>query len=103
MLNPQYDDKLIKEKMTGCVIKYNAEKGFGFIRANDKAIKDDVFVYFNQIVPAQKNELLKLHQYQEVTFDLYISRRGLVAKNVVRGEILTELLISQVNNDNAED
>lgn len=102
MLNPQYDDKLIKEGMTGLVIKYVTEKGFGFIKADDKAVKDDIFVYFNQIVPANgksEKEFLKLHQYQEVTFDLYSSRRGLVAKRVVAGEILTDLLISQVNNE----
>ena len=102
MLNPQYDDKLIKEKMSGMVIRYNAEKSFGFIRATDKAVKDDIFVYFNQIVPDFKNELLKLHQYQEVTFDLYSSKRGLVAKTVIRGEILTEILISQVNSEKSE-
>lgn len=96
--NPQYTDQLIKTNMTGIVIRYVTDKGFGFIQSDDKSIKDDIFVYFNQIKPSKdQGEFLKLHQCQEVTFDLYMSARGLVAKNVVAGKILTELLVNQVN------
>jgi cold shock CspA family protein len=96
--NPMYTDKLIKEKMTGMVIRYDADKKFGFIRADDRTVTDDIFVYFNQIIPKEsdgKKPFLKLHQCQEVTFDLYMSNKGMVAKNVISGEILTEILINK--------
>lgn len=97
-MQSQYTDKLIKENMTGVVIRYVAEKKFGFIRADDKAVQDDIFVYFNQIIPPKNSvdKFLKLHQYQEVKFDLYMSSKGLVAKQVHAGAILEDLLIKQV-------
>lgn len=98
-MNPQYEDKLVKENVSGVVVRYITEKSFGFIRSNDKNFTDDIYVYFNQIVPTSnrtEKEFLKLHQYQEVTFDLYVSPRGLVAKKVVAGKILTDLLMNQV-------
>jgi cold shock CspA family protein len=90
------NDVLVCEKMTGSVISYYPEKGYGFIRSDSTEVKDDIFVYFNQIVPSkEKNidtEFLKLQQHQRVEFALYSSSRGLLAKNVVRQEMSSNIL-----------
>lgn len=86
-----YNDVLVKEGLTGKVIKFFNDRGFGFIKADDKNIKDDVYVFFNQI-KSSEGKTRKLYQNQEVKFDLYASKKGLIAKNVYSGEINHEHL-----------
>lgn len=92
-----YNDVLIRESIKGTVIKFFNEKGYGFIKADDKSIKDDVYVYFNQI-RSNEGKSRKLSQNQEVTFDLYASKKGLIAKNVICGEINHEHLFDANGN-----
>lgn len=80
------DDKgdiLIETDLTGIVIKYISDKGFGFIKMLNSQITADIFVYHNQIKNIDKNkEYVKLQVGQDVKFDLYSTKRGYVGKNV---------------------
>lgn len=63
--------------MQGKVKWFNAEKGFGFIEANDGT---DVFVHFTAI---QVDGFKTLAEGQDVTFDIVEGQRGPQAANVV--------------------
>ena len=62
---------------TGTVKWFNADKGFGFITAEDG---NDVFVHFSAI---QTDGFKTLEEGQKVTFDEESSDRGPQAANVV--------------------
>lgn len=85
----KHNDRLLELNKTGCVIQYKVKTdgGYGFIRCDDQRFKDDVFVYFDQIKPAEgenfKDKFRSLKQHQKVTFDLYVGDKGLLAKNVI--------------------
>lgn len=64
--------------MQGRVKWFNAEKGYGFIEADEGG---DVFVHFSAI---QGEGFKTLEEGEEVTFDVVESDRGLQAENVVR-------------------
>ena len=62
--------------MTGKVKFFNAEKGYGFITAEDGK---DIFVHFSAIVA---DGFKSLEEGQNVTFDVVEGDRGLQASNV---------------------
>ena len=62
---------------TGKVKWFNAEKGYGFITAEDGT---DVFVHFSAI---QSDGFKTLDEGQAVSFDITQSDRGPQASNVV--------------------
>lgn len=64
--------------MQGKVKWFNAEKGYGFIEADEGG---DVFVHFSAI---QGEGFKTLEEGEEVTFDVVQSDRGLQAENVIR-------------------
>ena len=64
--------------MTGKVIWFNAEKGYGFIEREDGG---DVFVHFSAI---QSEGFKTLEEGQAVEFDVVQGNRGEQAANVVR-------------------
>ncbi len=64
--------------MQGKVRWFNPEKGFGFI---DRGDGKDIFVHFSQI---QEEGYKTLEEGQEVEFEVFMSDRGLQAKNVVK-------------------
>ncbi|MBU7006164.1 cold shock domain-containing protein [Phosphitispora fastidiosa] len=64
--------------MEGKVKWFNAEKGFGFIEAEEGG---DVFVHFSAI---QSDGFKTLDEGQEVSFDIVEGNRGPQAANVVR-------------------
>lgn len=81
--NKANNDILIDKNLTGIVTKYLPEKGFGFLKMFNSNISNDIFVYHNQIKNIDKTkEYVKLQINQNVTFDLYSTPRGYVAKNV---------------------
>ena len=63
----------------GTVKWFNAEKGFGFITAENG---NDVFVHFSAI---QGDGFKTLEEGQAVTFDVEEGQRGLQATNIVKG------------------
>ena len=63
---------------TGKVKWFNAEKGYGFITAEDGS---DVFVHFSAI---QSDGFKTLDEGQAVSFDITQSDRGPQASNVVK-------------------
>ena len=63
---------------TGKVKWFNAEKGYGFITAEDGT---DVFVHFSAI---QADGFKTLDEGQAVSFDITQSDRGPQASNVVK-------------------
>ena len=63
--------------MTGTVKWFNAEKGFGFITAEDGK---DVFAHFSQI---QKDGFKSLDEGQAVSFDVVEGQKGPQAENIV--------------------
>lgn len=64
--------------MQGKVKWFNSEKGFGFI---DQGEGKDIFVHYSQI----KQEGFKtLNEGEEVEFEVFVSDRGLQARNVVK-------------------
>ena len=63
---------------TGKVKWFNAEKGYGFITAEDGT---DVFVHFSAI---QSDGFKTLDEGQSVSFDITQSDRGPQASNVVK-------------------
>ncbi|MFV0561387.1 MAG: cold-shock protein [Enterococcus sp.] len=63
---------------TGTVKWFNAEKGFGFITAENG---NDVFVHFSAI---QGDGFKTLEEGQTVTFDVEEGQRGPQATNVVK-------------------
>lgn len=63
--------------MNGKVKWFNAEKGYGFITAEDG---NDIFVHFTNI---QVDGFKTLEQEQAVTFETQDSDRGLQAVNVM--------------------
>ncbi|MEE1411360.1 MAG: cold-shock protein [Bulleidia sp.] len=63
---------------TGKVKWFNAEKGYGFITAEDGT---DVFVHFSAI---QSDGFKTLDEGQAVSFDITQSDRGPQASNVVK-------------------
>lgn len=65
--------------MKGFVVKFDAEKGFGFIRWEGYS-GDDAFVHISKIEGKKV-----LEPGQSVTFDLGQSDKGPVAENVVPG------------------
>lgn len=62
--------------MNGTVKWFNAEKGFGFITAEDGK---DVFVHFSQI---NKEGFKTLDEGEEVTFEVVEGQKGPQASNV---------------------
>lgn len=62
--------------MKGTVKWFNAEKGFGFITAEDG---NDVFVHFSQI---NKEGFKTLEEGQEVEFEIVEGQKGPQAANV---------------------
>ncbi len=62
--------------MNGTVKWFNAEKGFGFITAEDGK---DVFVHFSQI---QKDGFKTLAEGEAVSFEIVESEKGIQASNV---------------------
>ena len=64
--------------MQGKVRWFNPEKGFGFI---DRGDGKDIFVHFSQI---QEEGYKTLEEGQEVEFEVFMSDRGLQAKNVTK-------------------
>lgn len=62
--------------MNGSVKWFNAEKGFGFIQAEDG---NDVFVHYSQI---NKPGFKTLEEGEEVTFDVTQGAKGPQAENV---------------------
>ena len=62
----------------GKVKWFNAEKGYGFITAEDGT---DIFVHFSAI---QQDGYKTLDEGQSVTFDITESDRGPQAANVVK-------------------
>lgn len=64
--------------MQGTVKWFNAEKGFGFIAAEDGK---EFFVHFSAI---QGNGYKSLDEGQKVTFDVTEGNRGPQASNVVK-------------------
>lgn len=64
--------------MQGKVRWFNPEKGFGFI---DRGDGKDIFVHFSQI---QEEGYKTLEEGQKVEFEVFMSERGLQAKNVVK-------------------
>ncbi|MGX7197300.1 cold-shock protein [Enterococcus olivae] len=63
---------------TGTVKWFNADKGFGFITAENG---NDVFVHFSAI---QGDGFKTLEEGQTVTFDIEEGQRGPQATNVVK-------------------
>ncbi len=63
--------------MKGTVKWFNAEKGFGFITAENGS---DVFVHFSAI---KADGFKRLEEGQKVTFETAEGQRGLQAQNVV--------------------
>lgn len=66
--------------MKGKVKWFNSDKGFGFIVSEEGK---DVFVHFSQI---KADGYKSLAEGEAVTFDVEQGDRGLLAKNVVKGE-----------------
>ena len=62
--------------MTGTVKWFNAEKGFGFITAENG---NDVFAHFSQI---NKEGFKTLDEGQAVTFDVVEGDKGPQAENI---------------------
>jgi len=76
-------------RVEGRVLKYDAERSFGFVRIISQDFKlnnKDAFVYYKDIEPS-KDCFKKLLEGQMVEFDLYKGARGFTAKNL---EILPE-------------
>lgn len=63
---------------TGKVKWFNAEKGYGFITAEDGT---DIFVHYSAI---QSDGFKTLDENQEVEFEVIDSERGPQAANVVK-------------------
>jgi CspA family cold shock protein len=63
--------------MTGKVKWFNAEKGFGFITAENGK---DVFAHFSQI---QKDGYKTLEEGEAVSFDITEGQKGPQASNIV--------------------
>ena len=63
---------------TGKVKWFNAEKGYGFITADDGT---DIFVHYSAI---QGEGFKTLDEGQAVSFDVFQSDRGPQASNVVK-------------------
>ena len=63
--------------MTGTVKWFNAEKGFGFITAENG---EDVFAHFSQI---QKDGFKSLEEGEAVSFDVVNGQKGPQAENIV--------------------
>ncbi|MBU1145165.1 MAG: cold shock domain-containing protein [Firmicutes bacterium] len=63
--------------MTGKVKWFNAEKGFGFITAEDGK---DIFAHFSQI---QKDGYKALQEGEAVSFDVTEGQKGPQASNIV--------------------
>ena len=63
--------------MNGTVKWFNAEKGFGFITAEDGT---DVFAHFSQI---QKGGFKSLEEGERVTFEVTKGAKGPQAENIV--------------------
>lgn len=62
--------------MKGTVKWFNAEKGFGFITADDGT---DVFAHFSQIVSSGYKSL---NEGQKVSFDMGKGQKGPQAENI---------------------
>jgi len=72
-------------KQRGVVVKFDGERGFGFIRPDEaKGNTDqDVFVHIRDVEGRRT-----LHQGQSVTYDLTRTEKGLAAVNVKAGSVL---------------
>lgn len=64
--------------MTGTVKWFNAEKGYGFITAENGT---DVFAHFSQI---QSEGFKSLEEGSQVSFDVEAGARGDQATNIVK-------------------
>ena len=78
-------DTKIDGRFTGRVIKYNVERGFGFIEVNDRTFQQDAFIHFSEIDKGSSS-FKKLLPDQAVEFSLVKNDRGLVATDLKRCE-----------------
>lgn len=62
--------------MLGTVKWFNAEKGFGFITAENG---NDIFVHFSEI---KMNGFKTLEEGEKVQFDMVETPKGILAQNV---------------------
>jgi CspA family cold shock protein len=67
------------DRHRGTVIKYNVERGFGFIAVEGK--REDAFIHYKDIDPGV-DAFKKLLPGDSVEFDIENGNRGLVAKNL---------------------
>ncbi len=72
--------------MNGIVVKFDAERGFGFIRVSGR--EEDVFVHVSNVINRRE-----LHVGQNVRFELESSPKGPRAKNVRPGIRPTDLFL----------
>lgn len=73
----EYQQHGSDKTITGTVVWFNSEKGFGFIKPDTGA--DDVFVHHSNI---SGSGFKSLEEGQQVTFELGTGPRGVTAMNV---------------------
>lgn len=71
-----YPTAIMNTSLRGVITKYNADKGFGFIKCNEKS-------YFFHISSVKRSIQHLLREGGKVAFDEGMSEKGPVAKNVI--------------------
>lgn len=75
--------KVLKRSVSGIITKFNKDRGFGFVRIEDtKDGSNDLFVHINDV---QNHTVLQ--KRQSVICDVAEGEKGLVALNVIPGEV----------------